>query len=588
MNLKPRFLLFTAALIILSGIAVWFSARQQAVEIIDQWAVRYAEKQVLYNKARALQPILREMALSRQFARSPHIIDWARTPDDPKLKARAIEEMESYRLTFTDNSYFVALYQSGHYYHNNASNEYAGQQLRYTLDPQKAQDRWFYDVIEQQRPVHLNVNPDVELGVTKLWIDVLLRDGDQTLGVLGTGMELEGFINQVLQDSESDTSMTSIFVDYRGAIQLYSDPSLIDYASISNPGLPVNTLDRLLDEPADVLSIKDAMVELVTTSKSVTTRFVNRDERRYLAGVAYIPEIDWYEITLLDFEKLLPLSSFSGIALICGITLLLAMLSFNLVLNHMVLRPLRQLERAMQGIGRGDDTGSALPRVQHHEIGRLVTHFQSMASAVLESRQNLEHKVRQRTEALEALTRTDPLTELLNRRGMAEQIRAELQRFQNPGCGIIWLDLDHFKAINDQHGHTQGDAALNHIAHLIRAQIRSSDAAARWGGDEFLVLLHGCDQQRLETLSQRLCKSVACTPLPDSGSAPISLSISAGACLCLPDDTLETLLRRADMALYEAKSAGRNGVRVQQDRRAPVDESAAQAVAENIDTTRHE
>lgn len=559
MNLKPRFLLFTTALIVVSGLAVWSSARHQAEDIINQWAVRYAEKQALYDKTRALQPILREMALSRQFASSPHILQWAHTPDDEQLRARAIREMENYRQNFTDNSYFVALHKSGHYYHNNAANEYAGRQLRYTLDPQKPQDRWFYDVIEQQRTVHLNVNPDVELGVTKLWIDVLLRDGDEILGVIGTGMELEGFIDQVLQDSDSD--MISLFVDHRGAIQLYSDPSLIDYASISNPGTPFNSLGRLLDSPADVQRIESAMAELSSTNEAVTTRFVQRDNRRYLAGIVYVPEIDWYEITLLDFESLLPLSSFSGILLICGITLLLALLIFNLVLGHVVLRPLRQLEQAMHGVSRGNFSAQSLPRVQPNEIGRLVTHFKGMAQSVLESRQDLEHKVRLRTEALEKLTRTDPLTELLNRRGMAEQIRTELQHCHchGHGLGIIWLDLDHFKIINDQYGHTQGDAALIHIAELIRAQIRHGDGAARWGGDEFLVLLHDCDLSRLNALSLRLCDSVAQNPLQTSTEV-ISLSISAGTCLCRPDDNLETLLRRADLALYDAKKAGRNRV----------------------------
>lgn len=560
MNLKPRFLLFSASLIIISCVAIWYSARQQAEEIIDQWAVRYAEKQVLYDKARALQPILREMALSRQFASSPHIIDWAQNPDDPQLRSRAIEEMESYRLNFTDNSYFVALQQSGHYFHNNATNDYAGRQLRYTLNPDKPQDRWFYDVIAQQRAVHLNVNPDVQLGVTKLWIDVLLRDGDQTLGVIGTGMALDGFIDQVLQDSGDDVS--SLFVDHRGAIQLYSDPSLIDYASISNPGSPSNTLERLLDDPADVLSIKDAMAALVESGEAVTTRFVHLNGKRYLAGVAYIAEIDWYEITLLDFESLLPLSSFSGILLICGITLLLAVLSLNLILSHLVLRPLRQLEQAMHGIQQGDFNVQSLPKAQRNEIGRLVTHFQHMAESVLESRQSLEHKVQLRTEALETLTRTDPLTELLNRRGMTERLGAELQRCQcgNQGLGIIWLDLDHFKAINDQHGHTLGDAALKHIAQLIRAQIRSQDGAARWGGDEFLILLQDCNVQHLQALGQRLCNSVAQNPLPTAGAEAIRLGISAGACLCQPEDTLESLLRRADTALYDAKKAGRNQV----------------------------
>jgi diguanylate cyclase (GGDEF)-like protein len=107
---------------------------------------------------------------------------------------------------------------------------------------------------------------------------------------------------------------------------------------------------------------------------------------------------------------------------------------------------------------------------------------------------------------------------------------------------------------------------LIHIAKLIRAQIRHGDDAARWGGDEFLILLHDCDLSRLKALSRRLCDNVAQNPLQTDTEA-ISLSISAGTCLCQPDDSLESLLRRADLALYDAKKAGRN--RVHTHHRAP-------------------
>ncbi len=113
MNLKPRFLLFTAVLVLASAAAAWFASRQLAEGIVEQWAGRYAEKQVLYDKARILQPILREIALSRQLANAHEIRDWARHPDDPELTRLAIVEMENYRANFADRSYFVTLLKSG-------------------------------------------------------------------------------------------------------------------------------------------------------------------------------------------------------------------------------------------------------------------------------------------------------------------------------------------------------------------------------------------------------------------------------------------------------------------------------------------
>lgn len=135
MNLKPRIFLLTGLLVIASAVAAWWMARQQAVSIVEQWAVRYAEKQVLYDKSRMLQPILQEIALARQLVSSQQIREWARKPDNPKLTERAVAEMENFRLNFADKSYFVALNDSGRYYHNNAKNEFAGKQLRYKPGP---------------------------------------------------------------------------------------------------------------------------------------------------------------------------------------------------------------------------------------------------------------------------------------------------------------------------------------------------------------------------------------------------------------------------------------------------------------------
>ena len=559
MNLKPRFLLLTGLLVIASAAAAWYASRQLAENIVEQWAVRYAEKQVLYDKSRLLQPIVREIALSRQFANSQELRNWARTPDDPALLRRAIAEMESFRLNFADRSYFYALLDSGRYYHNNAKNEFAGKQYRYTLVPGKPADRWFYDIVRQQRDIHINVNPDINLGVTKLWIDVLVRDGNSILGVAGTGLDLTQLIHAVVDQTQP--GMTSLFVDHNGAIQAHRDQRMIDYASISKTAKEHKTLDLLFDRQGDRDAIYAAMKELESVKSTVISRFVEIEGRRHLAGVAYLPEIDCYEITLLDLDVVVPISSFSGIFLVYGLTLLAALALFNLVLNQQVMRPLKKLENAMQEVEQGAISGTLSPADGQGEVARLIEHFQRMARTQHEARQGLESKVNERTEALDRLSKTDPLTELLNRRGMHERLSAEISRAhrENGHVGLLWLDIDYFKEINDQHGHAKGDEALKTVAALLHTLLRPYDSVARWGGDEYLVLTQANDAQDVNTLGERIRSAIAeSRRLQDAKGEPLRLTVSVGGYFDNNGDDIETMLQRADKALYDAKAAGRN------------------------------
>jgi diguanylate cyclase (GGDEF)-like protein len=569
MNIKSRILLLTGLLVTVSAVAAWWVARQQAVGIVEQWAVRYAEKQVLYDKSRMLQPILQEIALARQLAGSQQIREWARSPDDAGLTARAIAEMENFRQNFADKSYFVALKGSGAYYHNNAANEFAGKQLRYKLDPKKPADQWFYDIVGQNRDMHLNVNPDVNLGVTKLWIDLLIRDGNDILGVAGTGLDLSHFIREILDSAQPGIS--SLFIDHEGAIQVFRDERMIDFGSITKGSSERKTIALLFERPADRAAMLGAMKELESTGTKVVTRFVEMHGKPYLAGVAWLPEIGWYEITLLDLDVVLPLASFSGILLVYGVALLLALLLFNLLLGRLVLRPLAQLEQAISTVQSGQFSGAMLPGGGKDEIGRLMDMFKQMASNVLQSRSELEQKVRERTEALERLTHIDPMTELLNRRGMAERLEAAISRKRRDGSGfgLLLLDVDYFKSINDKHGHGVGDQALLMMAELLRSLIRPYDSAARWGGDEFLVLVMDCDGATLTVLGERICAAIAKSHgLSDHAGKLIGLSASIGGVL-VGDDDVEGMIIKADQALYAAKAAGRGCLRLYTPRTEP-------------------
>lgn len=161
---------------------------------------------------------------------------------------------------------------------------------------------------------------------------------------------------------------------------------------------------------------------------------------------------------------------------------------------------------------------------------------------------------------LRALVVTDELTRLLNRRGFEERSRAMLAHAQRQGLPltVLMLDLDHFKQINDAHGHEGGDNALRLFGRLLQAQTRVSDLAARIGGEEFCLLLHG-DTATGQALDARLRTALRANALAELDCA---LDYSAGlAELPAHNADLPSLLARADAALYEAKASGRGHLR---------------------------
>ncbi len=560
MNLKPRFLLLTLVVALVSSVAVWWSVRALAEGIVAQWVVRYAEKQVLYDKSRTLQSILREVALSRQLASSLNLRELARNPDDPEVLRQAIAEMERYRKNFSDHSYFVAMAGSGRYYHNNAQNAYAGKEVRYLLDKNDINHTWFFELLRSNRDLQINVSPDENLGVVKVWINVLLRDGDTPVGIVGTGLDLGDFLANVIE--EGTPGITSLFVDHTGAIQLHRDQSLIDFASIrrGKDKKTPKSLELLLGDPTDLQAVRQAMHSVEDKPQTVATTFVQVNGRRHMAGIAYLPEIDWFEVTLLDLDVLLPPHYFYGILGVYIITVLIALVFFNLVLNRLVLTPLGSLDQAMARVASGEDPTGQLQHQGAGEVQRLIQHFTKMAASVLQARRELESKVEERTAALERIAKIDPLTELFNRRGMGERLQAELDRAQreHTHMGLLWLDVDWFKSINDTHGHAIGDEALKLVARTLKELIRPYDVAARWGGDEFVVLMQTATQETLNTLGERIVLAVAAaTGLNDAQGRPIRLSISVGGYLAQQDEGLDRLLQNADQALYAAKAAGR-------------------------------
>lgn len=162
---------------------------------------------------------------------------------------------------------------------------------------------------------------------------------------------------------------------------------------------------------------------------------------------------------------------------------------------------------------------------------------------------------------LRRLARTDPLTGTLNRLALDEEARRLFDQGGGaPGLAVLMLDADHFKAINDRHGHAGGDRVLASLARGIGARLRPGDVFGRVGGEEFVVLLPRTDLAAAIALAEDLRAHVAALPLQLDGQAQ-TITVSIGVALReAADADADTLIRRADRTLYEAKRAGRNRV----------------------------
>jgi two-component system, cell cycle response regulator len=168
-------------------------------------------------------------------------------------------------------------------------------------------------------------------------------------------------------------------------------------------------------------------------------------------------------------------------------------------------------------------------------------------------------RVRNERDNLRRDAQTDALTGLLNRRSLHSQVTSRCEAKER--FGVLFMDLDHFKAVNDKHGHEMGDRVLVAVASVLKGALRPGDVVGRYGGEEFVAIVSGAGPESARLVAERLRGSIE-TMLPPKGG-PSQLTLSIGTTVFDPrqrDERTEDLLHRADMALYAAKRTGRNRV----------------------------
>ena len=300
-------------------------------------------------------------------------------------------------------------------------------------------------------------------------------------------------------------------------------------------------------------SVPAATMRLLMQSDGTATPYTAQDGVAVLAGVAGVPGTDWIAVAQIPASTAFAdIRRLRNTTVLLVLVLLLAVGSVAYGLGLLVVLPLERLSHAADRVAHGD-LDVAVPVSGGGEVSQLTGVFNDMVRRLREGRAELER-----------LSVTDELTGLANRRQLDDELVREIQRHERHkrSFAVLMLDVDRFKALNDTHGHPAGDAVLRKLASVLQASTRKGDTVARFGGEEFMVILPETPAAGALTLAEKIRTAIEQTHFVvggDSTVVPVTASIGLAR---FPDHgtTVETLVMVADEALYRSKQSGRNRV----------------------------
>lgn len=362
--------------------------------------------------------------------------------------------------------------------------------------------------------------------------------------------------------TEVNVSAISSYIQDISHSRLGEDNLITVFNGTGNVVLPLNEprqefLKSILYEG---FTAEDSRLQDVLSSGFVATyNYTDKDKGKMLGALITIPELSWaifiqqpYEAVYWSLGRMRRLSIYVGILSLCFAVLLAFMIS------RYITRSIAKLTHGVRQVANRNFT----VKVDIHsrnEIGELADTFNQMVDQLNTHRKDLEEKQKE----LELLARTDALTGLHNHRHFMDQLAHEIKlaiQHDSP-LSVMILDLDDFKRVNDTYGHLVGDRVISTIAELIKKHVRSTDIAARYGGDEFCVALPNTTAPGARDLAKILCQEIAGIVFSADHEAVFHVTCSIGLAQFRKNmKNSLVILKFADQALYKAKSGGRNRV----------------------------
>lgn len=349
-----------------------------------------------------------------------------------------------------------------------------------------------------------------------------------------TALNAPGFLD-LIENNQIAKTGTFLLLDMRNEVIIAAtDPKL-----------------RLKPTPAPGVN---RIHDLAMTGWRGSGRTVNAFGVDTLASFASVPSTQWAAVARVPTaEAFSPVNAVMAVVIRNGLIAAFVLLVVLVLTLNYKFKPLRRAAGSMLAMASGNTPLAPLPVVRNDEVGEMVESFNLLVGKLVESEAQITH-----------LALHDALTGLPNRREFMQRFKqnAALALRQDFKLALLFIDLDGFKQVNDQHGHKVGDALLKQVAQRLQESIRQTDAVGRIGGDEFLLLLNDCHSPaEVEKFAHKLVASLA-VPY-ELGDRFAKISASVGIAI-FPDmgQDVEQLLVLADAAMYNAKHVGRNGFRL--------------------------
>ncbi|MCF7927449.1 MAG: HAMP domain-containing protein [Spirochaetales bacterium] len=387
-SLKTRFLLITLLFFLVfavtAGIWLYFEVRGMVRELGERYAVERVDAARL-RLSRVLGP---EAALARNLAHSPVIIEWMLNEQDPQKRSRAYAELASYRESFADSNSFVGILSSCHYYNWGTD----GGLVKSELDKEEAADKWFFETIEAGRPITFNLDYNVAIKESRVWINCVVKHNGDPIGIAGTGLEITALVSRLVSAEEGGTSV--IIAEKDGSILAHPDSDIM----VKN----AKTLDEKekigLFDLAKTQSDRKQLEKLVDSvlSGGTAVEQISLAGQSGLVAMTPISELDALVVASVDTSEFLNPGDFLPIFIFLAGTIILGLVMTTFFMQRLVLQPLAALTESAQKIAAGD-YDSDIPIRGRDEIATLTSAFNNMTAQVRDYTQNLERKVEERT-----------------------------------------------------------------------------------------------------------------------------------------------------------------------------------------------
>ena len=401
LGLRAKSVLALCLCMAVVSLLAWLAGRAALASIEDNLGAGFARNATRYSKQSILAPVSRELALSQQLARSQVTKRFLLDENDPAKRELFFAEARGYQKAFSDDSYFLVSRATRSYYFNDSKSKFSDR-ARYHLNEKKPDDGWFFATMKNTPEYNINVNVDTKLKVTKVWFNVMVKDGGRNIGLAGTGLDLTRFLDRFV--SSRETGVTPMILNRQGAIQAHPNRDLIEFASVDEKeNANRSTVYRLLPRAVERAEMKDALEQARKNPESIPQFWAHLGPTRELFAVSYIPELDWFVVNAVDVSAAQVVDSRLLLPFLVGGAALLALLvgAISFSVNSLILAPLFKLTDSAQALGAGH-YNVELPPAGRDEMGDLTRAFGAMAAQVRCHTDELEGRVAARTTELVA------------------------------------------------------------------------------------------------------------------------------------------------------------------------------------------